>query len=398
MSAVGGELRSFALSNVGIAAMWSGDLDAAVHALERALAAARHAESDWPIMVASGYLALAADFCGAPHDLDRRAREAVAVAERRGWLNTWPVSPALQMLAFAATDRLELDEAERLLEQARRALGTSRQQPLRVIQRTIHALILEARGLLDEALDQTRAARDGARGLPDGHPFLVGLQQFEARVLISQGDVQAAREALNMLGVNGRLNPGVLAERARIELLEGDPAAARATVAPALDDGYAGFAHLPAHAWLVEALAAEAQADVPAADRAIARAVDILAGAGMVRSLTLYGAALYPLLERRLHESAPHPEVLEQALAALDPHSAGAATGALGEVLTDRELEVLVYLPTMLSTSDIAAQLVLSPNTVRTHLKAIYRKLDVHRRTAAVDRARELQLLEQPRV
>jgi LuxR family maltose regulon positive regulatory protein len=63
------------------------------------------------------------------------------------------------------------------------------------------------------------------------------------------------------------------------------------------------------------------------------------------------------------------------------------------EPLTDRELLVLGYLPSRLSTQEIARLLYLSVNTVKTHLRNIYRKLDVERRRDAVNRAREMDLL-----
>jgi LuxR family maltose regulon positive regulatory protein len=54
---------------------------------------------------------------------------------------------------------------------------------------------------------------------------------------------------------------------------------------------------------------------------------------------------------------------------------------------------VLRYLPTSLSVTEIAGQLYLSVNTVRTHMRHIYDKLGVHRRHEAVERARALGLL-----
>jgi LuxR family maltose regulon positive regulatory protein len=76
-------------------------------------------------------------------------------------------------------------------------------------------------------------------------------------------------------------------------------------------------------------------------------------------------------------------------LTAASPHRAP----ELVEQLTDRELAVLRYLPTQLSQRDIAAALFVSLNTVKTHCQAVYRKLGVTERTAAVQTARDLRLL-----
>jgi LuxR family maltose regulon positive regulatory protein len=72
---------------------------------------------------------------------------------------------------------------------------------------------------------------------------------------------------------------------------------------------------------------------------------------------------------------------------------AARATDALVEQLTKRETAVLRYLPTKLSQRDIASELYVSPNTVKTHCAAIYRKLGVGDRKAAVQTARDLGIL-----
>jgi LuxR family maltose regulon positive regulatory protein len=63
------------------------------------------------------------------------------------------------------------------------------------------------------------------------------------------------------------------------------------------------------------------------------------------------------------------------------------------EALSPRERAVLRYLPTMMSNHEIVSEMFVSVNTVKTHLKAIYRKLDVQDRREAVKRARTLKLL-----
>lgn len=112
-------------------------------------------------------------------------------------------------------------------------------------------------------------------------------------------------------------------------------------------------------------------------------------------------AALGPLLMR-------HPDLASQwPLSAAGreqvlPEGAGEAIPAAGrllaaadlhEPLTEREKAVLRFLATSLSPTEIAAELSLSVNTVKTHVAAIYRKLDAGKRKEAVKRARELELI-----
>jgi len=70
-----------------------------------------------------------------------------------------------------------------------------------------------------------------------------------------------------------------------------------------------------------------------------------------------------------------------------------AARSSLPEPLSPRELEVLSYLPSGMTMADLADELVVSVNTVRSHIKSIYAKLGVHNRQQAVQRASELELL-----
>jgi LuxR family maltose regulon positive regulatory protein len=95
-------------------------------------------------------------------------------------------------------------------------------------------------------------------------------------------------------------------------------------------------------------------------------------------------------LIERFADPGSLPALLEQAQRALGsaPRLVKAAAP-----LTERELAVLRLLPTRLSTREIGRELYVSANTVRTHVKAVHRKLEVATRAEAVARARELGLL-----
>ena len=102
------------------------------------------------------------------------------------------------------------------------------------------------------------------------------------------------------------------------------------------------------------------------------------------------------LLERHSRLRSTHASLISEILNLLAGHAPAARRGdvaPLEEALSESELRVLRYLPTNLRSPEIASELFVSLNTVRTHLRNVYAKLGVHRRADAVKRARELGLL-----
>jgi LuxR family maltose regulon positive regulatory protein len=101
------------------------------------------------------------------------------------------------------------------------------------------------------------------------------------------------------------------------------------------------------------------------------------------------------LLDAHPMHATAHPGHLRDLLdhvAGIEP-AGHAAAPALSEPLTDRELAVLRFLPTNLSAPEIASELILSVHTVKTHMRKLYAKLDVHTRAEAVQAGRALGLL-----
>ena len=101
------------------------------------------------------------------------------------------------------------------------------------------------------------------------------------------------------------------------------------------------------------------------------------------------------LLDRHPRHRTAHATLLTDIrgmFAGLPPARVG-ELAALAEPLSESELRVLRYLPSNLSAPDIAGELFVSTSTVKTHMRHVYEKLGVHRRTEAVERARDLGLL-----
>ena len=99
-----------------------------------------------------------------------------------------------------------------------------------------------------------------------------------------------------------------------------------------------------------------------------------------------------------LIDSGPVPALAHEVQRELETASGHASTGELIDPPSAAELAVLRLLASDLSTREIGERLFLSPNTIRSHTRALYRKLGVHSRTEAIARATALGLLEQTQI
>jgi len=154
--------------------------------------------------------------------------------------------------------------------------------------------------------------------------------------------------------------------------------------------------------YALQALAYQAQGDTGQAMAALQRALSLAEPAGYVRIFADEASPMARLLQEAVRRGVTRgiaPEYANKLLAALgvaeyseEPHPYP-HTQPLPEPLSERELEVLRLLNTHLSSTEIAERLYITPNTARYHIKNIYGKLDVHSRSDAVQRARELGLL-----
>lgn len=182
--------------------------------------------------------------------------------------------------------------------------------------------------------------------------------------------------------------------RAAVHVRHGRESAARTELAPVL----AGAVECVAVSSRITAEVCAAhladQAGEPArAHAAVRRALELAAPLGMIRGLADATPRVRSLLVRNRGRFAGYEEFVADVLAAgADPDS-GPGLGGEAESLTARELDLLRDLPSLLSLREIADAHVVSVNTVKTHLKAVYRKLGAATRREAVDQARHLGLL-----
>jgi LuxR family maltose regulon positive regulatory protein len=146
-------------------------------------------------------------------------------------------------------------------------------------------------------------------------------------------------------------------------------------------------------AWVLTALAHDRMRRDAESSAAIARAVALADAEWIVRPFVTAGGRTRALLERHRHLALEHHAFVEHLVARLGGDSEHRTGTELVEPLTNRERSVLQLLPSMMSNAEIADELFVSVNTVKVHLKALYRKLGVGSRRQAVARARALGLL-----
>jgi LuxR family maltose regulon positive regulatory protein len=258
----------------------------------------------------------------------------------------------------------------------------------------IRELLELSRGRHTEALAAFQAAEHLAGDLAAPQVILPASRALLVHALVRLGETERAEQALAGFGDQDRDRGEMGTAIAVLRLARRDPHAALAALAPVLD----GSAPLPWPTWLtlaflLEASAQDALGDQGAADQALERALDCAEPGGAVLFFLLHPAP--DLLERHARHRTAHAALIAdiQSLLAGPRAAPPARPRPPLEPLSDSELRVLRYLPTNLSGPEIASELYVSPNTVKTHIHHLYAKLGTHRRAEAVEHARALGLL-----
>jgi LuxR family maltose regulon positive regulatory protein len=324
----------------------------------------------------------------------RRCREAIALADRHGWGAEPVIAPALIALAANLAWTGEFDEGERWLQRTERALQTDTGPDIRLLLHLATGRLHAGRGRHHEALEELRAAEHLRSQLAGSHALASQVTGWLLATQARLGMPGEARAALAAL-TDEQANAGEIRNaRAAICLAEGNPAGALGALREVLDGTAPVIGDITVvDAQLLAALAHRELGDQRAANQAAERALALAEPDRLVLPFAMNGSA--ELLEELPRHETAHAALLADILDIL--HGASPAAGNQPpsdvEELSPVELRVLRYLPTNLSRPEIAGELSVSPNTVSTHIRSIYAKLQVRDRSSAVRRARELRLL-----
>ncbi len=300
----------------------------------------------------------------------------------------------------------EWNDLEGALEAVTRALELNRiyGQPELVITSLVALMrIKQATG----DWDQARTAMREAVQLAESYqvPYLLArARAWQAWLWLAEGDLAQAHRWAQASGM--RFDDEISYARedevltlARLLAAEGNFDAADRLLGQVLRQAESGGRMGRAiEVMALQALSHARQGRHPQAMIMLERALSLAEPEGFVRTFVDEGAPMVELL-RKAAARGIMPDYVGRLLAALGPGARGTA-GHLGiassqliEHLSARELEVLRLIAAGLSNQEIARHLVVGIGTIKTHINNIYRKLDVHSRTQAIARARELSLI-----
>ena len=218
------------------------------------------------------------------------------------------------------------------------------------------------------------------------------LTLLESRAFAAAGDNPSAIAAAARAGPATSLDAAVALAQARLDT--GDLLAA----GNALDIGPAITAKTPVAScvdWrLTQARLAFGNDDGQCGRQSLLEALKLGEQEGLRLSFALEAAWMRPVLRNDPRLAKAYRRVVAPGLASRrDPSAPGAADLVIVEELSVRECEVLKLLAGMLTTAEVASELYISVNTVKTHLKSIYRKLAANHRGEAVRRAKQLRVI-----
>ena len=293
------------------------------------------------------------------------------------------------------TGRNELRQAHRELKRADAALRISPDKLINAVACLIAAWCRLAEGRAAAAAELISSARHGWS--PPGW-LEHRLTLLEARVNAAEGDFQAAAAAAERAGPPSA--GGTAIALAQVWLAAGDQQAARCALDAVADLSGAAPEQVRLEGWLADARLSYETGDSARGRRSLEHALRLGKAELLRLPFAMEQAWIRPVLRRdpelaRAHRELLEPGLVHPAAAVLParPDLAGEAAPLIIERLSVREHEVLRHLSGMLSTAEIATEMYISVNTVKTHLRSIYRKLSAGHRNEAVRRARQLELI-----
>ncbi|OXY99225.1 helix-turn-helix transcriptional regulator [Streptomyces diastatochromogenes] len=378
------ELTALLLTHLGSARLWAGSFDEARAALSEVAGCPSGVATALPRQDSLGHLALIDYLNGWLGRAERKALAALSETEQFGLHRPPGADLGRLVLAAVAVDRDDLGQAQALLEEAADSAPAALDPVTAAGRSLVAARLLLARGdpRAAAAAADPAVPADVASPWAEVHTALV-----TSAAHLAEGRPDTAAKVLD--DVPYGTEPAYAAELAWAQLAAGNRDAALDLVDHLRTRSRTGPG-VSVCAALVRARAAQEAGDEATARKLLARALLEARRERLRRPFLDAGPRLRHLLDTPPLQSLAAGWLTPGGPA---PRAPEERAPLVVEELSGREREVLVRLAQMMSTEEIAADLYVSVNTVKTHLKSVYRKLGVNRRGEAVRRARERGLM-----
>jgi LuxR family maltose regulon positive regulatory protein len=387
----GKQYRAVALGNLGTALLWSGRPEDAEGYLREALELTEDGLTEAARINTLGHLAVVSAGAGRLREGFGYAASAIELVEERGWAPLPQAAAAYLALAMIHLQWNNLDEAQAMAWHSQ--AGAIDLAP-HFARRLVKARMDASLGNVGSAQDELDRLREETGEWTPPLPLRRWLSVAEAEIAIAAGDPGTAVATLDRFEGDGVLVQEQVSLATAL-LADGQAQRAESVLAGLRTDPAARG--VGAEVWLLTALVADRMREDNRALDALRRSLELAELEGVRRPFVVLGTDRLPRLLERIAQVDPgSARFAAELLSDLRLDTEEPERTALVEPLTDRELSVLRHLPTMMTNTEIADELYVSVNTVKAHLKRIYRKLEVANRREAVHQARELGLISSP--
>jgi LuxR family maltose regulon positive regulatory protein len=343
-----------------------------------------------------GYLALAKALAGRLNSAVVRADQAADAISSGGDDLIEHVIPSVDVaLAWVYLQRGDMQRAHARLKQAEASLRICPDRLVSALACTIAAQRRLAEGHVSRAMEMIRQARQ------DWSPpawLELRLTILESRACLAAGDVPAALAAAQRADPHSV--PEAAAALVHAWLAAGDQQAARRVLDNVTENLGGMTQRLGLAGWVAEARLSYETGDGVRGRRCLERGLELAKAEQTRLPFVMERTWLWQVLRRdpelaHHHHELVAPPVMSSGAVPFQRKArpSDQAAPVVVERLSEREREVLTRASRMLSTAEIATEMYLSVNTVKTHLRSIYRKLSATNRSEAVRRARQLQLI-----
>jgi LuxR family maltose regulon positive regulatory protein len=382
-------LEALARLSRGRARLERDDRDGACMEFDLALSVSRQHGFGFLTMQCLVLLGVIGGISGDLQTMREMSSDALEVAVDHGWQCSRWSATATAMLSYSELLRSDAVNAERLAAEGLVPELAAMPPLLNFVMQAVHGAAAFDLGARADGLAEMQKARSDFGANKAGAEQYAAMAMLEFRAALLLGHSAAARTVLGWLTERTGDAAELLVMRAWTEFAGGRHDHARRLIRPVLEQSApALLPHTVVDSWLLETSLAVAAGERPAARRALQTALAIAEPIHALRPFAQAGPSVRELL---VHQHGSFGAVDEFADRAL---TVGAGHERQKAMLSEREITVLGLLPSLLSLDEIALDLTVSVNTVKSHVRSIYTKLGVSSRRLAVLAAHEQGLFK----